>query len=92
MAKIMRFEVFQKLLGNEKLEFFKGKGRAFAPTSVGTLFVSNSYDPKKDGWVMEHSGGDGYEHLTGSLWLANTGLTEYDIKNHKPIDPKAKRK
>jgi hypothetical protein len=89
MAKIMRLETFVKSLG-EELQFFKGKGRAFAPTKIGTIFVSNSYVASKPGWILEHSGGEGYEHLRESLWLCNTGLTEYDIKHHKPAEPKAK--
>ena len=86
----MKLEKFTQLLG-EELEFFKGNGRAFAPTSIGTLYVSNNYNSSKPGWVMEHSGGvdkNGVDrsYLQGSLWLCNTSLTEYDIKNHRPLE------
>lgn len=82
MAKIMTLQQFETAVG-EKLCFFKGKGRAFCPTPIGTLFVASSYNPAKPGFVME-AAIPARPDLDGSLWLCNAKLDVYDIKGHKP--------
>lgn len=83
MAKIMRFADFKSATGVEKFDFVKGKGRAFAYTPMGTLFVAGSYSDKKDAFVIEAGpdlvSKDG-ESLEGTLWLCNTSLKAVDIK------------
>lgn len=86
MAKIMTLQQFEAAIG-EKLTFFKGKKRPFAPSPLGNVFVAVSYDPKKPGFVTE-AGKDLVtktgESLEGSLWLCNTSLKVYDLSSHKP--------
>lgn len=95
MAKIMTLQQFETAVG-EKLTFFKGKGRAFCPTPIGTLYVADSYDPKKQGFVMETSKdsdlAEKRPELIGTLWICNANLTVFDIKDHKPVvKPTAKK-
>ena len=80
MAKIMTFAQFKQAIGQDKLAFVKGKGRAFATTPLGNLYVAESYSEKKDAYVVEAQGIDGRPELDGTLWLCNTSLKSVDIK------------
>lgn len=72
----MKWEDFKKdyLKTEESVRFFKGKGRMFANTPYGTLYVANNFDKEKDKFVLLGSSSLSSktgESLKGTLWLVN---------------------
>ena len=65
---------FLRIVGQENLQFLKGKGRQFTSTSVGTVFMAETFDAKKDKYIA--FGGPDLqtktgESLEGTFWLVN---------------------
>ncbi len=87
MAKMMTLTQFKKIAGD--FQFVIGKGRAFAPTAAGNLYLSDRYNPKKEGWVIEANDIPNRPELDGTLWLSNADVSLYDITQHKPEAAKA---
>jgi hypothetical protein len=82
MKGIMPLSEFKRRLGIRELEFFKGRGRSFASTTVGNLYKATNLDQSKSLFVtvagegiMSKSG----ESLEGTLWLVNTVLRPDDV-------------
>lgn len=74
--KYMKWEDFKKeyLQTDELVNFLKGKGRMFANTPYGTIYVANNFDIDKEKYVLLGSSSlktvDG-KSLEGTLWLVN---------------------
>lgn len=75
------FSEFKKALGVESITFLKGKGRQFASTQAGVLFMAAKFDKSKPAYVtmagpdLVSSTG---ESLAGSFWLVNSVVKEGD--------------
>jgi hypothetical protein len=73
----MKWKDFKKeyLKTEEKVKFYKGKGRWFTKTPYGNLYMASNFDPEKDKFVLLAGSSlktkDG-KSLEGTLWLVNT--------------------
>jgi retron-type reverse transcriptase len=72
----IKWDDFKKenLKTDERVNFVKGKGRGFADTRFGTLFVANNFDLTKDKYILRGSSflkTKTGTSLEGSLWLVN---------------------
>lgn len=55
-----------------EIKFFKGKGREFAPTPIGTVYVGSNTDWNKEVFVIQNDGTQRPE-LKGTYWFVNAG-------------------
>ena len=87
MKGIMPLSEFKRRLGVKELEFFKGRGRSFASTTVGNLYKATKLDQSRPLFVTV-AGADIYTKpnaqgettsLEGTLWLVNTVLKPDDV-------------
>lgn len=84
----MKWEDFKKeYLKTEGLvTFLKGKGRMFANTPYGTVYVANNFDKEKDKYILLGSSSlksKAGKSLEGTLWLVNKipDTSRLDIAN-----------
>ena len=70
----MTVEMFKEICGMATITFYKGKGREFAPTPIGTVYVGEGTDWEAQVFVIQNDGSmDGKEHLKGTYWFVNAG-------------------
>jgi hypothetical protein len=78
---MMTIEMFKEICGMKKITFFKGKGREFAPTPIGTVYVGSSVDWDLPVFVIQNDGSlPGKEYLKGTYWFVNAGAQETRTK------------
>ncbi len=76
---MMTLRQFLEVCGLQKIDLVQGKGRAFSTTPVGTIFVAEKLDWKKNVFITQHQGGEdkagkSYAHLKGSYWFVNAAV------------------
>ncbi len=86
--KYMKWEDFKKehFKSEELVTFLKGKGRVFANTPCGPLYVANNFDKEKDKYILLGSSSlktKAGKSLEGTLWLVNKipDTSRLDIAN-----------
>jgi hypothetical protein len=83
ISGIMPIDQFLEVCGITELQFLRGKGRAFAQTPAGSIFVAGNYDPKKPAFVVKGGAdlrSEKGESLEGTLWLCNSTLQVTNLK------------
>ena len=72
---------FKRILGVSEITFLKGKGRQFAATEAGVLFMSAGFKKDEPAYVAvagaDIATKDGVS-LEGTLWLVNSMVVEGD--------------